>query len=257
MLGWLFARAALVGADQVGRSPRVRGRPYVENFGRMQLGDELWLDSSIVQSHLVTGPKGVLEIGARVRIGYGAAIAAHARIDIGDGCQLGPFALLMDTDFHQAGRRDVAPEGRAIFLGRDVHLGSRVTILPGTSIGDGARIEDGSVVSGVISPGAVASGVPARVRGQSESTLMDGSVDLGERLRQVVARVLALGTEPELNDGPATLKAWDSLGTLKLLLATEEGFGISVHEEEMTRVQTVADLVRLVEAARAKQHQAP
>ena len=44
-----------------------------------------------------------------------------------------------------------------------VWLGSRVTILPGTKIGEGAIIQAGSVVHGEIPPYAIAGGNPAKV----------------------------------------------------------------------------------------------
>lgn len=44
-----------------------------------------------------------------------------------------------------------------------VWIGSRVTILPGTKIGEGAIIQAGSVVHGEIPPYAIAGGNPAKV----------------------------------------------------------------------------------------------
>ena len=48
-------------------------------------------------------------------------------------------------------------------IGDFVWFGSRVTILPGTKIGDGAIIQAGSVVHGEIPPMAIAGGNPAQV----------------------------------------------------------------------------------------------
>ena len=50
-----------------------------------------------------------------------------------------------------------------IEIGDFVWLGSRVTILPGTKIGEGAIIQGGSVVHGEIPPYAIAGGNPAKV----------------------------------------------------------------------------------------------
>lgn len=48
-------------------------------------------------------------------------------------------------------------------IGDFVWLGSRVMILPGTKIGEGAIIQGGSVVHGEIPPYAIAGGNPAKV----------------------------------------------------------------------------------------------
>lgn len=50
-----------------------------------------------------------------------------------------------------------------IEIGDCVWIGSRVTILPGTKIGEGAIIQAGSVVHGEIPPCAIAGGNPAQV----------------------------------------------------------------------------------------------
>ena len=52
---------------------------------------------------------------------------------------------------------------KAIIIEDFVWLGSRVTILPGVRIGEGAIIQAGAVVSSDIPPNAVAGGNPARV----------------------------------------------------------------------------------------------
>ncbi len=44
-----------------------------------------------------------------------------------------------------------------------VWIGSRVTILPGTKIGEGAIIQGGAVVHGEIPPYSIAGGNPAKV----------------------------------------------------------------------------------------------
>ena len=56
-------RVWLNGADSVGRGVRLNGRPFVENLGLLVLADEVEVSSTPVQSHLVTGPDGALEIG--------------------------------------------------------------------------------------------------------------------------------------------------------------------------------------------------
>jgi acetyltransferase-like isoleucine patch superfamily enzyme len=50
-----------------------------------------------------------------------------------------------------------------VVIGDDVFIGTRVTVLPGSTIGSGSVIGAGSVVSGNIPSGVVAAGNPCRV----------------------------------------------------------------------------------------------
>src|SRR5262249_39771846 len=129
-----------------------------------------------VQSHLVSLSS--LTIGDDVSIAHGAAIAAFTSVTIGDRVRIGPFFIVMDTDFHgeraKSGssptmRRDVG-EGSGfapVTIGSDVRIGPNVTVLRGSVIGNGATIAAGSVVNGRVPDGAFASGVPARIVGRS------------------------------------------------------------------------------------------
>jgi len=243
-------RVWLNGVDSVGRGVRLDGRPYVENLGLLVLGEEVEVSSTPVQSHLVTGPDGALEIGRGARIGHGAAIVSHARVEIGEGARIGPFAMIMDTDFHEAGDHSRAPEPKPIRIGRGVVLESRVTVLRGTTIGEGARVRAGSVVSGEVPAGEVAVGVPARPE--------RASVEVGEagedRVGAIVRMVFGLREMPPANAGPGQVPGWDSLGALKLLLALEEAFGVTLTEHDMMRAKSVADLGVVVREAGARSH---
>ena len=156
------SRAWLSGCDEVGPGARLYGRPVVRNHGLIEIGPGFVMSSLPVRSHLVTGPNGVLRIGQRVRIAHGASISAHAELVIGDDVVIGPFAMLLDSDYHGPSRHDSPGAPRPIRIGHGVRIGAGVVVLRGAVIGDGAVIEPHSVVNRYV-PGAVrASGVPAR-----------------------------------------------------------------------------------------------
>src|SRR5205085_1384746 len=90
--------------------------------------------------------------------------------------------LLVDSDFHpiEPEQRRVeavaltfhgdasqrAPiEAHPITIGDDVWIGAGAMIMKGVTIGPGARIEAGSVVTSDVPAGAYAGGSPARVLG--------------------------------------------------------------------------------------------
>jgi acetyltransferase-like isoleucine patch superfamily enzyme/acyl carrier protein len=236
------------------RGAVLAGRPSVQNQGRLVVGARLRLDSVPVQSHLVVAPGGLLELGDDVSIGHGAAIAAHAHVRISDGARIGPFVSIADTDFHVAGQREARPERTPIWLGRGVRLAARVTVLRGAVIGDGVRVLAGSVVAGVVQAGATVGGVPARVIG---ARARGGAAEPAEEVPRIVAEVLALPGPPGPGQGPSELEGWDSLGALRLLLALEERFEVTLDESAMPRARSVADLTELVEAALARAAERP
>lgn len=55
------------------------------------------------------------------------------------------------------------PQTAPIRIGNHVWIGSRATILKGVSIGDGAIIASGAVVSRDVEAGSIVAGNPARV----------------------------------------------------------------------------------------------
>lgn len=159
----LLGRWHLRRCTTVGRRPRVYGTPRITNLGAITIGDKFRFFSTTVRSEMVAHPTGRIEIGNGVFVNYGASFSAHAHVSIGDGCQIGSYACLMDNDYHSVEDRDRPGESQPIFLGRNVWLGVRVIVLKGVTIGDNAVIGAGSVVTHDVPANSLAAGVPARV----------------------------------------------------------------------------------------------
>jgi acetyltransferase-like isoleucine patch superfamily enzyme len=232
-------------ATHVGKDVVVEGRPFLANEGTLIIGDRALLSSRPVQSHFVVGPGGRLELGADSSVSYGAAISAQASVIIGRQSRIGPLVVIMDSDFHVVGDPNARPPQTPIEIGNDVVIESRVTILRGSVIGDGARVRSGSVVSGNIAAGTTVSGVPASVLG-------DAALDVGDNvdLRGLFKLVLGLPQTPGLDDGPDQIPQWDSLGALKLLLAIERTYKVTLPEDQLKRANSIARLTQVVETAR-------
>jgi maltose O-acetyltransferase len=147
----------------VGSLPRVYGRPRITNLGEIIIGDKFLFFSNTVPSEMVTYPGGRLEIGSNVFINYGASLSAHQLLHIGDGCQIGSYACMMDNDYHSVEDRSKPGKSRPIILGKNVWLGVRVVVLKGVSIGDNSVIGAGSVVTKDIPANCMAAGMPAKV----------------------------------------------------------------------------------------------
>jgi acetyltransferase-like isoleucine patch superfamily enzyme len=230
--------------DSVGQRTVLAGRPHVTNDGQILIGEDSYLGSRPVQSHMIAMPDARITIGDRVSISYGAAISAMRAIQIGDDTKIGPFCVIMDNDFHKVGDRD-SPGGVApVKIGRNVTIGARVTILRGARIGDGACVQSGSTVSGVIANGAVVAGVPARAMGKNPARKADSTTVA------VIMGVFGIATLPDPLDGPGQIPAWTSIGAVRLLLAMESAFGVTLPEDQMLTAKNVGDVVRLVTQAR-------
>jgi len=241
-------RLLLRDANRVGRSPTVMGQPSLMNQGRIEIGDDFFFSARPASSHLVAAENGRITIGNRVRIAYGAAISARLEIVIGDDVEVGPFSVIMDSDYHVVGDRSAIDEPLPVRIEAGARLGARVTVLRGSVIGAGAVVLGGSVVSGKVAPGAVVSGVPARVVVASGQDAADDAIDLPS----LVMSVLGLSTRPAESDGPPQIREWDSLGALKIVLAVEEAYGVSLNEQELKAIGSLAELAQVVESARAR-----
>lgn len=113
-----------------------------------------------------------IEIGDRVTLGSRCHIWAgpsRGRIVIGDDCLFGPEVILTAAGYRF---NDGSPVTRQpmdeadVVIGRDVWFGARAMVLAGVTIGDGAIVGAGAVVTKSVPAGAIVVGQPARVVGE-------------------------------------------------------------------------------------------
>lgn len=116
----------------------------------------------------ITTPEQV-SIGTASYIGPHGYLAGDGGLSIGTGVMIGPY-VYVQTSTHVFEGDDLAalPYDHRIVRGPIVigdyaWLGGRVTVLPGVTIGEGAVIGAGSLVTRDIPPLAIAAGSPARV----------------------------------------------------------------------------------------------
>jgi acetyltransferase-like isoleucine patch superfamily enzyme len=69
----------------------------------------------------------------------------------------------MDNDFHGVDRRDQAKPPARILIEDNVWLATRCTVLKGVTIGTGAVVAAGAVVTKDVPPYTLVAGVPARI----------------------------------------------------------------------------------------------
>jgi acetyltransferase-like isoleucine patch superfamily enzyme len=101
-----------------------------------------------------------LTIGKGTYINRRSVVVCEERIDIGANCKISWDVTILDTDQHELpGARRTAP----VVIGDDVWIGCRAIVLKGVTIGDGAVIGAGSVVTQDVPANTVVAGQPARV----------------------------------------------------------------------------------------------
>lgn len=94
----------------------------------------------------------------------------HYQIKTGSDVSIGPEATIL-TLGHDPQSPDFADKGREVVIGDRVWIGYRAIILPGVTIGEGAVVGAGSVVTKDVEPYRIVAGNPARIIGHRESNL--------------------------------------------------------------------------------------
>lgn len=108
------------------------------------------------------------DCGKNIRIGKNVFVNAcccfqdQGGITLGDGALIGHRVTLATLNHGEtaANRGDLTPA--PIAVGRNAWLGANVTVVPGVSIGEGAIVAAGAVVTRDVPPMTVVGGVPAR-----------------------------------------------------------------------------------------------
>jgi acetyltransferase-like isoleucine patch superfamily enzyme len=109
------------------------------------------------------GNEGLAEIliGNETSIGDRTEIHAGKRVEIGSGCNIAWDVCIMDRDYHKFNSPVEVIE--PVKIGNNVWIGCNSVILKGVTIGDGAVVAAGSVVTKDVPPGVLAGGNPARI----------------------------------------------------------------------------------------------
>lgn len=126
-------------------------------------------------------------IGKQLKLWRGVWFADPQKVVIGDAVTIGKSAMLISVDAIHIGNRVMIghgsqlvtaghgiPEGRGtmrtaesvtapIVIQDDVWLGASAIILPGVTIGTGAVVAAGAVVTSNVEPFTIVGGVPARI----------------------------------------------------------------------------------------------
>jgi acetyltransferase-like isoleucine patch superfamily enzyme len=145
-------------------------------LSRMQGGEQLHLEGLIQVIH----PE-KLHIGKHVHIGKNAYINCAGGVAIGDGTILSRNVTIYSYD-HNFKDPALLPYDEKLILkpvniGAYVWIGMHAIITPGTTIGDGAVIGMGTVVSGTIPERAIVVNAEPRIAGYRDAATLNGLVE--------------------------------------------------------------------------------
>ena len=152
------------------------GRPRIERTsGRIVLGRGVTLRSHDGGYHTAmyhptrlmvdASPDALIEVGDETRLN-GVSIHATRLIRIGRNCLIAANVSLLDSDGHGVSLADRAmanPVSEPIVIEDNVWIGANAMVLKGVTIGRGAIVAAGSVVTRDVAPMTLVGGNPARL----------------------------------------------------------------------------------------------
>ncbi len=104
-----------------------------------------------------------ITIGRHTFINMGCSFQDWGGIIIGDDCLIGHNCTICTVNHSKDPGRRADMTCSPVIIGDKVWIGANVTILPGVTVGHGAIIAAGAVVTRDVAPETIVGGVPARL----------------------------------------------------------------------------------------------
>jgi len=157
-------RIALGAGASIGRGAALRANTEASP------GITLSAQASLKDGVILNANTGSITIGERSWLGPYCVIYGNGGVDIGRDVMIAAHTLITSVG-HEHESLDVPMMNQPLRLAPvriedDVWIGARCTLLPGITVGRGAIVGAGSVVTRDVAPWAIVGGVPARVVGQ-------------------------------------------------------------------------------------------
>lgn len=159
---WIVARWKLRNSKHLGRLVFAKGKLEANIQGFLKIGERVRFWSNIHPTYLQVEKDAALTIGADCFIN-GGLIAAYKDIQIGSGVYIAPMAQITDSYAFGLPEASDAEQVAPIMIKDKAWIATRAIVLPGVTIGEGAVVGVGAVVTSDIPPLAIVGGVPAKI----------------------------------------------------------------------------------------------
>lgn len=141
---------------------------YCKHIMRISIGKETHISMHVFISGYHTKP--------HIRIGNNCVINRKVHLDGRSGISIGnnvniSFEVCVLTLGHDHNSPKFDAVGAPVAVGDHVWIGARAMILPGVTLGEGAVVAAGAVVTKDVPPYTVVAGVPAKIIGHRNSNL--------------------------------------------------------------------------------------
>ncbi|MOA44598.1 Maltose O-acetyltransferase [compost metagenome] len=113
---------------------------------------------------------GGVTIGPGTTIDQGVRLDGRGGLTIGSGVSVAPDVYLLSAD-HDPQSTDFAGRTAPVTIEDQAWIGTRAMVLPGVTVGRGAVVAAGAVVTRDVAPYTIVGGVPARLIGQRREDL--------------------------------------------------------------------------------------
>lgn len=153
-------------AEIVGRIPSHTVRRF---FYRKLLGIVIGAHSSVHRGCRFYQPAGV-HIGKHTVINRDILLDGRAGLTIGDNVSISEGAALFTLE-HDPNSPTFASRGATVRISDFAFVGARAILLPGVTVGQGAVVAAGAVVTHDVDPFTIVAGVPARPIGERSRDL--------------------------------------------------------------------------------------
>jgi len=129
---------------------------YRTFFG-MKIGKRARVESGCL---ILGGPQRIT-IGERTVINRGVVLDGRFPLSIGADVSIAIQSAILTLE-HDLQAPDFRSQGAPVAIGDRVFIGTRAIVLPGVSIGEGAAVAAGAVVTDDVEPYVTVGGVPAK-----------------------------------------------------------------------------------------------
>lgn len=151
--------------QSVGRVPSRHARRFVYRRFGMTIGE-----GSVIYNRCEVREPARITIGAFAAIGDQCVLDGRGGLTIGDSVNLSTAAWVW-TMQHDPQAADFGTFAAPVVIEDHAWVSSRATVLPGVTIGRGAVVAAGAVVTKSVDPFTIVGGIPARPIGQRRRDL--------------------------------------------------------------------------------------